>query len=316
MRACPERTTIRSAPHPHVMAALSEAWKASFGRNADTLENTAPSAAADPRFRAWYPWFQRQAMVPSVARKAVEWIAETDVRRVLPAIQADTLVIHRREAQFHRLPFGEYLAENIPNAPARDRRRHRHPPFHAGDTSQILDSIGAFVTGERVSIRTNRMLATVLFSDLVGSTSLASEFGDDRWLDARTEHDRLVRLALKRFNGAEVSTTGDGFVATFDSPLRAIQCAQVMVTELRKIGLDMRVGVHTGEIETRGNEIGGVAVHVGARVMAEAGSGRIMTSGTVKDLVLGSNLEFISCGTFDLKGVPGSWNLYEVKASV
>jgi class 3 adenylate cyclase/pimeloyl-ACP methyl ester carboxylesterase len=299
---------------PHVINALSEAWKASFGRNADTLYYTAPSAAADARFRAWYPWFQRQAMAQSVARKAVEWIAETDVRRVLPAIQADTLVIHRRDARFHRLPFGEYLAETIPNARLEIVEGADTLPFHAGDTSPILDAIGAFVIGERAAIRTNRMLATILFSDIVGSTSLASEFGDAHWLDSRTEHDRLVRLAIERFNGVEVSTTGDGFVATFDSPLRAIHCAQVMISELKTIGLNTRVGVHTGEIEVRGDEIGGVAVHVGARVMAEAGTGRIMASGTVKDLVLGSTLEFIDCGSFDLKGVPGSWSLYEVKA--
>ncbi len=147
----------------------------------------------------------------------------------------------------------------------------------------------------------------------MGSTSLASESGDDRWLDAREEHNRIVRLQLERFRGKEVNTTGDGFVAMFDGPLRAIQCAQVMVNELRKIGLEIRVGIHTGEVEVRGDDIGGVAVHIGARVMSEAASGGIMASGTVKDLVIGSNMEFTDCGTFELKGVPGSWNLYEVR---
>ena len=296
-----------------VMTSMSETWKATFGLTPGTLDYTAPSAAADPRFRAWYPWFQRQAMSPSLARKAVEWIADTDVRAVLPAIQADTLVIHRRDARFHRLPLGEYLAEHIAGAKLEIVEGEDTLPFHAGDTSKILDAIEAFVTGRRVSVRTNRMLATVLFSDIVGSTDLASQAGDDRWLDARAEHNRIVRLQLERFQGREVNTTGDGFVAVFDGPLRAIQCAQVMVSELRRIGLEIRVGIHTGEIEVRDDDIGGLAVHIGARVMAEAGSGRIMASGTVKDLVIGSNMDFNDCGPFDLKGVPGTWNLYEVR---
>ncbi|MFP3882637.1 MAG: alpha/beta fold hydrolase [Actinomycetota bacterium] len=298
---------------PHVVEAYSEGWKASFGRDATTLELTAPTAARDPRFWAWYPWFQRQSMAPSVARKAVEWIAETDVRSVLPAIQAQTLVIQRREARFHRREFGEYLAEHIPGAELQLIDGPDTLPFHAGDPTETLDAIEAFVTGRHTPVQTNRMLATVLFSDIVGSTSLASESGDNRWLDAREEHNRIVRLQLERFRGKEVNTTGDGFVAMFDGPLRAIQCAQVMVNELRKIGLEIRVGIHTGEVEVRDDDIGGVAVHIGARVMAAASSGGIMASGTVKDLVIGSNMEFADCGTFELKGVPGSWNLYEVR---
>ncbi len=300
---------------PHVVAAFSRGWEESFGRDANTLELTAPSAARDPRFRAWYPWFQRQTMPPAVARKALEWIAETDVRSVLPAIQAQTLVIHRRDALYHRRQFGVYLAEHIPGAKLQLVEGADTFPFHAGDTTETLDAIEAFVTGRRGPVRTNRMLATVLFSDIVGSTSLASESGDHRWLDARAEHNRIVRLQLERFLGKEVNTTGDGFVATFDGPLRAVQCAQVMVSKLRKIGLEIRVGIHTGEVEMRGDDIGGLAVHIGARVMAEAGSGSIMASSTVKDLVIGSNMEFADSGTFELKGVPGLWQLYEVKIS-
>ncbi len=300
----------------HVVEAYSDGWKASFGRDATTLELTAPTAARDQRFRAWYPWFQRQAMAPSVARRAVEWIAETDVRSVLPAIQAQTLVIQRRDARYHRKEFGEYLAEHITGAELKLVDGPDTLPFHAGDPSETLDAIEGFVTGRQAPVHTNRMLATVLFSDIVGSTSMASESGDDRWLDAREEHNRIVRLQFERFRGKEVNTTGDGFVAMFDGPLRAIQCAQVMVTELRKIGLDIRVGIHTGEVEVRDNDIGGVAVHIGARVMAEATSGGIMASGTVKDLVIGSSMEFAECGTFELKGVPGSWNLYEVRTGL
>jgi class 3 adenylate cyclase len=299
---------------PHVVAAHSEAWRASFGRDATTLDLTAPTAAKDPRFRAWYPRFQRQAMAPSVARRAIEWIAETDVRMVLPAIQSQTLVINRRDARYHRLAFGEYLAEHISGAELKILPGANTLPFHAGDQSDLLDAIEGFVTGRHRSVKTNRMLATILFSDIVGSTRLASESGDDRWLDARAEHNRIVRLQLDRFRGREVNMTGDGFVAVFDSPMRAIQCAQVMVADLKTIGLDIRVGIHTGEVEFRDDEIGGVAVNLAARVMAVAENGGILASGTVKDLVLGSNLSFVACGAFDLKGVPGPWQLYEVTA--
>jgi class 3 adenylate cyclase len=252
-------------------------------------------------------------MAPSVARKAVEWIAETDVRSVLPAIQANTLVVHRRDARFHRLAFGEYLAANIPGSELRVVDGADTIPFHAGDTTETLDAIEEFITGRHRSVRTNRMLATVMFSDIVGSTSIASQTGDDRWLDAKGEHNRIVRLQLDRFQGREVNTTGDGFVALFDSPMRAIQCAQAMVGELKRIGLEIRVGIHTGEVEFRDDDVGGLAVNIAARVMGVAAAGGIMASGTVKDLVLGSNLSFIGCGDFDLKGVPGSWQLFEVQ---
>jgi class 3 adenylate cyclase len=298
----------------HVIESLAEGWKASFGRSPEPLDLTAPTAARDPRFRTWWPWFQRQSMAPSVGRKAIEWIAETDVRSVLPSIQAQTLIVHRRDARYHRLAFGEYLAEHIPGAELRVVQGADTFPFHAGDSSETLSAVEAFITGRAGSLQTNRMLATILFSDIVGSTSLASEAGDNRWLDARAEHDRLVRLQLDRFQGREVNTTGDGFVATFDGPMRAIQCAQVMVSELGNIGLDIRVGIHTGEIEVRDQDIGGLGVHIAARVMGAAESGGIMASSTVKDLVIGSNMEFFDCGSFELKGVPGSWNLFEVRA--
>jgi class 3 adenylate cyclase len=297
---------------PEVLAKFDRQWQASYGIDARSLEGTAPSMAGDPRFAAWYPWFQRQAMAPRVARTALRWIRDTDVRSVLPAIQARTLVIHRRDAKFHRLDFGIYLAQHIDGARLEIVEGADTLPFHAGDTDQILSLVEEFVTGHS-AVKTNRLLATVLISDIVDSTSHASATGDDRWLDARTEHNRIVRLQLERFRGKEANNTGDGFLATFDSPHRAIQCAQVMVRELKKIGLDIRVGIHTGEIEVRDDGIGGVAIHIAARVMAAAESGGILVSGTVKDLVLGSHLEFISCGVFDLKGVPGSWSLYEIK---
>jgi class 3 adenylate cyclase len=295
----------------HVMEQLGDDWRASYGINADTLAMTAPSMADDPRFRAWYTRYQRLAMSPRVARQAVRWIQESDVRAVLPSIQAHTLVIHRRDARFHRLAFGEYLAANIPGAELAVVDGTDTIPYHAGDTSEILDRIERWVTGRREPLRTNRLLTTVLMSDIVGSTEKASRLGDQRWLDLLGDHDRVVRFALERFGGTEIDTTGDGFVANFDSPHRAIQCALAIVDDLRALGLRIRVGIHTGEIEIREGEVGGLAMHIAARVMQTSEDG-VMVSGTVKDLVVGSRLTFTDRGRFELKGVPGSWELYEV----
>jgi class 3 adenylate cyclase len=297
---------------PHVIDAFARDWKATYGINADTLALTAPSVAGDPRFRAWYPRYQRLSMAPSVARQALEWIRESDVRAVLPSIQSHTLVIHRRDARFHRLPFGEYLAANIPRAELVVVEGADTLPFHAGDTGEILDHIETFITGRPEPVRTNRLLTTVMMSDIVGSTEMASNLGDQSWLDLLAEHDRSVRSSLARYGGDEIDTTGDGFVATFDSPHRAIRCALALTEDLEGYGLRVRVGIHTGEIEIRDDEVGGIAMHIAARVMA-ASEGGVMVSGTVKDLVVGSRLDFTDCGRFDLKGVPGSWSLFEVR---
>jgi class 3 adenylate cyclase len=244
----------------------------------------------------------------------VRWIGETDIRAILPSIQAETLVIHRRDALFHRLPFGQYLAEHIPGARLVVVEGADTLPFHAGDTHEILDHVEAFITGRTEPIRTNRQLTTVLMSDIVGSTQHALEMGDQRWLDFMAEHDRVTRGHLARFDGREVDTTGDGFVATFDGPHRAIQCALAMVEDMQRLGLEIRVGIHTGEIEFRAGEVGGIAVHIAARVMEAAQSGGVMVSGTVRDLVVGAQLDFSDCGRFELKGLPGSWSLFEVRS--
>jgi class 3 adenylate cyclase len=301
---------------PQVLKAFADDWATYYGVDAATLGLTAPSVAGDRRFADWYLRFQRLAMAPSVARKALQWIEETDVRAVLPSIQARTLVIHRRHARFHRLAFGEYLAANIPGAKLVVVDGADTLPFHAGDTTEILDHIEAFVTGHGEPILSNRQLTTVLISDIVGSTELASSLGDQRWLDLREEHDRQVRNSLARFGGREIDTTGDGFIATFDGPHRAIMCALSMIGDLRRLGVRIRVGIHTGEIEVRDGDFGGIAMHLAARVMAEAKMGGVMVSGTVKDLVVGSDLDFASCGDFELKGIPGKWHLYEVRSPV
>ena len=297
----------------HIVDTLSELWIAQHGTSGNTLYVTAPSAANDPRFTQWFIRFQRSAQKPRVAKDALRWIANTDVRAVLPTVQARTIVIHSREAQYHRLAYGEYLADHIENAELRIVEGADTIPFHAGDFGPTLDAVEEFLTGHAERTSTNRMLATVLFTDIVGSTALAAELGDERWLDLRTDHDRIVRENLARFRGGEVAMTGDGTVATFDGPQRAVLSATAMKSELESIGLRIRAGVHTGEIEMRDGDIGGIGVHIASRVMNVAETGGILVSSTVKDLVVGSQLVFDSCGAFKLKGVPGMWNLYQVQ---
>lgn len=300
----------------HVVDELSTLWKAQHGTTGDSLIFTAPSMANDTRFRQWFIRFQRSAQQQRIATQALHWIAETDVRGVLPSIQARTMIIHRRDALFHRLDYGEYLSQNIEGSDFRIVEGADTIPFHAGDFSATLDLVSEFLTGQREDAQPGRMLSTVLFTDIVGSTALAAEIGDQRWLDLRTEHDRVIRDNLDRFRGNEVAMTGDGMVATFDGPQRAVMCATAIKSELESIGLRIRAGVHTGEIETRNGDVGGIGVHIASRVMGVAETGGILVSSTVKDLVVGSNLVFDSCGSFELKGVPGMWNLYQVQSDL
>ncbi len=297
----------------HVIDELNKLWKAQHGTTGDSLIFTAPSVANDARFRQWFVRFQRAAQQQRIAERALHWIAHTDVRAALPLIQARTMIIHRRDAMFHRLEYGEFLAENIDGSDFRIVEGADTIPFHAGNFNPTLDLVSEFLTGQREEAQTNRMLSTVLFTDIVGSTALAVELGDEKWLDLRSDHDRIVRENLRRFRGSEVTMTGDGTVATFDGPQRAVMCATLLLNELESIGLRIRAGVHTGEIEIRDGDVGGIGVHIASRVMGIAETGGILVSSTVKDLVVGSDLVFEGCGTFELKGVPGMWNLYQVQ---
>lgn len=298
-----------------VIASMREGWIIQHGTTGEVLTLTAPSVADDPRFRAWWVRFQRASQKPRVAANAIDWIAATDVRAALGSIQAETLIIHRRDAQFHRLEYGQYLAEHIDGARLEIVEGADTLPFHAGDLTPTLDLLEHFVTGAQREADSHRMLSTVLFTDIVGSTALAAEYGDQRWLDIRSDHDRIARESLARFRGQEVKMTGDGTVATFDGPQRAVLCAMSMREGLANIGVNIRAGLHTGEVEMRDGELGGLAVHIASRVMGAAESGGILVSSTVKDLVVGSRLEFDTCGSFELKGVPGTWNLYEARGA-
>lgn len=293
--------------------ALSQQYVAQHGTTSDMLELTAPSVANDLRFRNWWTRYQRMSVPLGLAKTTFDWFAEVDVRAALPLITVPTLVVARRDAKFHRAAYGEYIAQHIPGAELRVVEGADTLPFHAGDFGPTLDQVEEFLTGRREAARADRVLATVLFTDIVDSTALASSLGDERWLDLLGEHNRIVRAQLDRFRGREVKMTGDGCVATFDGPARAVACAVGIVDQVSAIGLELRAGIHTGEVELRDGDIGGVGVHIASRVMNQAKAGGILASGTVKDLVVGSGIEFISRGIFDLKGVPGTWQLYQPK---
>jgi class 3 adenylate cyclase len=274
----------------------------------------APSLGDDTRFLRWLGRLERSAASPAVARKLIQVSASADVRSVLPAVRVPTLVLHRRDDTLVPVELGRELAEAIPNAKFVELEGIDNLEF-AGDADSILDEIEEFLTGSRPQQEPERVLATVLFTDIVDSTTRAAAVGDRRWSALLDEHHRIVRRELERFRGREVKTTGDGFVATFDGPARAVRGAQEIVRALRSIDVDVRAGLHTGEIEVIGQDIGGLAVHVGARVGALAGPGEVLVSGTVRDLVVGSDLEFVDRGVHELRGVPGAWRLFALEPS-
>lgn len=283
-----------------------------WGQDAAMLATTAPSIAGDPHMREWFMRMQRLAMPPGAATRMYRWVLDLDVRAILAAISVPTLVLHRRENHHYRLDAGRYLAENIPGAKLVELDGADCFPFHTRQAADVLDELQEFLTGMRRSSPSERELATVMFTDIVGSTRRAAEIGDGPWLELRAAHDVVVRRNLAAFRGQEVERTGDGFLATFDGPARAVHCATRIRDDLRPLGLEIRAGLHTGEIERRPGEIGGIAVHLASRVLALAQPGEVLVSGTVADLVIGSGIGFEQRGTETLKGIPGTWRLFGV----
>ena len=278
----------------------------------DSLAIFAPSAVGDLGFRAWWDRSGNLGATPAMARAIQQGNWECDLRALLPAIDVPALVVHRTGTSFEALERSRAMAERIHGArlvelPGADWL------YWLGDTGQLVDEIEEFVTGRRGGSGAERVLATVLFTDIVGSTELAGGLGDDRWRDLLDRHDRTVRAELERFRGREVKTVGDGFVATFDSPGRAIECAIAIRDALSAQNVGVRAGIHTGEIEVRGDDVAGMDVHIGARVSAKAGEGEVLVSSTVRDLVVGSSIEFTERGEYELKGVPGTWRLLAVE---
>jgi class 3 adenylate cyclase len=272
-----------------------------------------PEDADDVALREAWGRYERHSVSPGTAASMVDMINATDIRGILPAIRVPTLVVARTDSPVEP-GHGRYLAEHIPGATYVELPG-RGSLLWSGDQDALLAEIEHFVTGSRPAPRHDRVLATVLFTDIVSSTDRAAEIGDARWRELLAEHDQLVRRALDRFEGREIKTTGDGFLATFDGPARAIRCAEAIHESLHAIDVDVRAGLHTGEIDLVDGDVGGIAVHLGARVMAAAGAGETVVSSTVKDLVVGSEIAFEDRGEHDLKGVPGRWRLFTVARS-
>ena len=273
------------------------------------LEARGPSVARDERFRQWWARLLRMGASPGANLALLRMNAEVDVRHVLPAVRVPTLILHSVGDRALDVRASRYMAERIPGAKYVELPGDDHLPW-LSDADAILDEVEEFLTGVRHGPEPDRVLATVMFTDIVGATERAVALGDRRWRDLLDAHHGLVRRELTRLRGHEVDTTGDGFLATFDGPARAIRCACAISDGARQLGLEIRAGLHTGECELIGNKVGGIAVHIGARVAASAAPGEVLVSSTVKDLVAGSGLRFSDRGVHTLKGVPGEWRLF------
>ena len=288
---------------------IEHGWGGPVGRAA-----RAPSAADDERFMRFWASYLVQSASPRAALTLARMNAEIDARAILPAVRVPTLILHREGDRVVRTEEARYLAERIQGAKLVLLSGENHIPW-VGDQDAVLDEIEESLTGIRRGPELDRVLATVLFTDIVDSTKKAAELGDARWKGLLREHDERVRSELARFRGVEVKTTGDGFLARFDGPARAVGCAQAIADDVRTLGIEIRAGCHTGEVELLDDDLGGIAVHIGARVAALAGAGEILVSRTVKDLVVGSGLVFEDRGEHELKGVPDRWHLYAVTRS-
>ncbi len=288
------------------LQAFTQAW--GTGSN---LKRLAPSIGHDERLRSWWGQYERAGNSPQPAAAVARMSAESDVRRVLSAIRVPVLVLHRTGDRMIEVERGRHLAEHIPGAKYVELPGGDHLPW-VGDQQAILDEIEAFLTGVRPAPEPDRVLATVLFTDIVESTKKAAEVSDRRWRDLLDRHDEVVRRELKRHRGNEVKATGDGLLATFDGPARAVRCACAIRDAVRDLGIEVRAGLHTGEIELRGKDVAGLAVVIARRVCDLAYRGQVLVSRTITDLVAGSGLEFQDRGEHELKGVPGRWQLYAV----
>jgi pimeloyl-ACP methyl ester carboxylesterase len=295
------------APKPEEREREIEELERNWAERMD-LDKLAPSE--DDAFKDRMATYFRRSASPGAGAALMRMNTQIDVRDVLPTIQAPTVVLHRKDDLDASVEEGRWIAEQIPGAKFVELPGDAHTLW-AGNTDEIVDEIEEFLTGARRGPEPDRVLATVLFTDIVGSTEKASELGDRRWRELLEQHHGLVRRELARYDGRELDTAGDGFFATFDGPARAIRAAQSIVGQMRQLGLDIRSGVHTGECERHDGKIAGIAVSAGARVASAAGAGEVLVSQTVKDLVAGSGISFEDRGEHELKGV-GAWRLYSV----
>ncbi|MBN8508548.1 MAG: adenylate/guanylate cyclase domain-containing protein [Burkholderiales bacterium] len=276
------------------------------------IEQIMPGAAADPAARQWWGRFLRMSASPAAVVALNRMNHEIDVRPVLPAVHCPALVLHARDDTQVDVRCGRELSALLPGARYVELEGPDHIPF-GGERLRVLGEIETFVRALGAPAEPERVLATVLFSDIVGSTERAIELGDRGWRDLLARHHRVVRELLPRFRGREIDTAGDGFFATFDGPARAVRCAAQLIDAMAPLGLRLRIGVHTGECETVGGKVAGIAVHIGARIAAAAQPGQVLVSSTVKDLVAGSGLRFLERGPTPLKGLPEAWQLYALE---
>ncbi len=273
----------------------------------------AASLANDPAAQQWFGRLERLGASPAAATALMRMNSQIDISDVVPNIRVPTLVIHRKDDKCINVEAGRYLAERIPGARYIELPGIDHAPWIGDNAMEIADDIEEFLTGTRAPVTVDRVLATVLFTDIVGSTEKAAALGDRRWRDLLDNHHATIRRNLARFRGREVKTTGDGILATFDGPARGVRCACAIAEEIKPLGIEVRAGLHTGECEMTDDDVGGIAVHIGARVAALAGAGEVLVSSTVKDLVAGSGLRFGDRGSQSLKGVPGDWRIFAVE---
>jgi pimeloyl-ACP methyl ester carboxylesterase len=275
------------------------------------IDDRAPSMAHEERFRQWWARHLRLSVSPTAFATLSRMNAQIDIRHVLPAIRVPTLILHSVNDRSMDVGHSRYVAERIPGAKLVESSGPDHVPW-LSDAGLVADEIEEFLTGVRRAAEPDRVLATVLFTDIVGATQKAASVGDRIWHDLLDAHHALVRRELHAFRGREIDTAGDGFLVAFDGPARAIRCARAISDNVHSLGIEVRAGLHTGECEIVGDKLGGIAVHIGARIAGFANAGEVLVSSTVKDLVAGSGLSFLDRGTQPLKGVPGEWHLFAV----
>jgi class 3 adenylate cyclase len=302
----PEQGGLRLDNYPAVLKVIDD-----WGEGRIT-ELFAPSVVSDPAARRVIGAYERSAASPGMARALIRGAHELDVRPVLPSINVPTLVLHRVDEQVAPVEAARYIARQIPGARMIELPGSDHVPW-VGDRQRLLHEIEEFLTGARQLHESDRILTTVLFTDIVGSTEKAAELGDSKWRELLERHDAIAKDRVETFRGRVVKNLGDGMFATFDGPARAIRCAESLCDSIgSELELEIRAGVHTGECEAIGDDLGGRAVHIGSRVASQAQPSEVLVSGTVKDLVVGSGLAFEDAGEHELKGVPGTWRLYRV----
>lgn len=288
---------------------MEESWGGPF-----ELTEAAPSVANDENARRWVGTYLRLSASPREAVAASRWLYDIDIREVLPTIQVPTAVIQRIDDRWSmHIDEAKYIANRIPNAKLIELPGNDHIPWW-GDQKRLVAEIEQFLTGSRTVTSSERVLLTVLMTDIVGSTTKATELGDERWKHLLEQHDEIIRRHIRTFDGMEINTRGDGFNIAFTGPTRAIQCAQSIHQDLMALGLGIRAGIHTGECERHGQDLSGVAVHLAARIMDVGDVGETIVSSTVKDLVVGSGLDFSDLGAHTLKGIEGGWILFRVNS--